>query len=214
MRTGTITPTISVEIGGQLRIYHAFVTTARPALDGPSTLTLYTSNFCGRRGIRGQPDPVQPRVRAEGRSHRARQRDGARVASGDVPEPALPLRARRRAAPWPAVPAAVAVAAPLHAAAQPRPRRDAEPSRLDRQSPRVQPPASRGLNSGGRDHAHVRQSGSQRSQRSRRQARGRGAPLRGWRARWPEADRVRRLGAARRRREERHVPGAPVHRPW
>ena len=45
MRTGSITPTISVEIGGQLRIYHAFVTTARPAQDGPSTLTLYTSTF-------------------------------------------------------------------------------------------------------------------------------------------------------------------------
>ena len=67
---------------------------------------------------------------------------------------------------------------------------------------------------GGPHHAHVRQGGSQRSQRSRRQARRRGAPLRGWRARWPEADRIRRLGPARRRREERHLPGAPVHRPW
>ena len=28
MRNGTITPSISVEIGGQLRVYHAFVTTA------------------------------------------------------------------------------------------------------------------------------------------------------------------------------------------
>jgi hypothetical protein len=57
MCTGTITPTISVDIGGQLRIYHAFVTTARPTMDGPSTLTLYTSNFSDVAGFAATPIP-------------------------------------------------------------------------------------------------------------------------------------------------------------
>ena len=38
-------PSIAVTIGGQLRVYHAFVTTAGPELDGPSTLTLHASTF-------------------------------------------------------------------------------------------------------------------------------------------------------------------------
>ena len=59
MRTGSITPTISVEIGGQLRIYHAFVTTARPAQDGPSTLTLYTSTFADVAGFAASPIPFE-----------------------------------------------------------------------------------------------------------------------------------------------------------
>lgn len=57
MCTRTITPTISIDIGGQLRIYHAFVTTARPAMDGPSTLTLYTSNFSDVAGFAANPIP-------------------------------------------------------------------------------------------------------------------------------------------------------------
>lgn len=57
MCTRTITPTISVDIGGQLRIYHAFVTTARPAMDGPSTLTLYTSSFSDVAGFAANPIP-------------------------------------------------------------------------------------------------------------------------------------------------------------
>ena len=57
MRARSITPTISVEIGGQLRIYHAFVTTARPTLDGPSTLTLHTSNFADIAGFAANPIP-------------------------------------------------------------------------------------------------------------------------------------------------------------
>lgn len=57
MPTESITPTISVEIGGQLRIYHAFVTTARPAQDGPSTLTLYTSTFSDVAGFAVNPIP-------------------------------------------------------------------------------------------------------------------------------------------------------------
>ena len=57
MCTRINTPTISVDIGGQLRIYHAFVTTARPAMDGPSTLTLYTSNFSDVAGFAANPIP-------------------------------------------------------------------------------------------------------------------------------------------------------------
>jgi hypothetical protein len=37
------TPNIAATIGGQIRVYHAFVTTAAPALDGPSTVTLHAS---------------------------------------------------------------------------------------------------------------------------------------------------------------------------
>jgi len=44
-------PSIAVAIGGQLRIYHAFVTTASPTLDGPSTLTLHASTFADIAGF-------------------------------------------------------------------------------------------------------------------------------------------------------------------
>ena len=171
MCTGTITPTISVDIGGQLRIYHAFVTTARPAMDGPSTLTLYTSNFSDVAGFAADSDPVQRRVRSKGRPHRARQRHGARMASGDVPKSALPLRARRCAAPRSAGAAAVAVAAPLHAADDRGHGHDAEPGRLDRQSPRVQPPAFRGLNREVASCTRTSRSFPTTRQCSRRQAR-------------------------------------------
>jgi hypothetical protein len=57
MRNGTMTPSISVEIGGQLRVYQAFVTTAKPALDGPSTLTLYASDFADVAAFAATPIP-------------------------------------------------------------------------------------------------------------------------------------------------------------
>ena len=43
MRELSSLPSIAVTIGGQLRVYHAFVTTAGPQLDGPSTVTLYAA---------------------------------------------------------------------------------------------------------------------------------------------------------------------------
>ena len=55
MRHLSITPSIAVTIGGQLRIYHAFVTTAGPELDGPSTLTLYASTFTDLSGFAAEP---------------------------------------------------------------------------------------------------------------------------------------------------------------
>lgn len=48
-------PSIDVTIGGQLRIYHAFVTTATPSLDGPSTVTLHASNLADVSGFAADP---------------------------------------------------------------------------------------------------------------------------------------------------------------
>jgi hypothetical protein len=48
-------PSIAVAIGGQLRVYHAFVTTAGPHLDGPSTLTLHASTFSDIVGLVANP---------------------------------------------------------------------------------------------------------------------------------------------------------------
>ena len=45
------TPSIDITIGRQTRLYHAFVTTAPPALDSPSTVTLYTSTLIDLAGF-------------------------------------------------------------------------------------------------------------------------------------------------------------------
>ena len=50
-----LTPTVTVSIAGQIRIYHAFVTTASPAVDAPSTLTLYTSTLTDVAGFAADP---------------------------------------------------------------------------------------------------------------------------------------------------------------
>jgi len=50
-----LTPTSTVTIAGQIRIYHAFVTTAAPAIDAPSTLTLYTSTLADVAGFAADP---------------------------------------------------------------------------------------------------------------------------------------------------------------
>ena len=79
-------PSIAVAIGGQLRVYHAFVTNAGPELDGPSTLTLYTSTFSDLAGFTADliaHDTARSRMAArlvliETRElawHRARYRD-------------------------------------------------------------------------------------------------------------------------------------------
>ena len=49
------TPSIAVTIGGQIRVYHAFVTTAAPALDGPSTVTLHASTLADVSGLAADP---------------------------------------------------------------------------------------------------------------------------------------------------------------
>ena len=45
MKNESSTPSISVTIGRQTRLYHAFVTTAPAALDAPSTVTLYAGSL-------------------------------------------------------------------------------------------------------------------------------------------------------------------------
>ena len=50
-------PAVDVTIGGQTRIYHAFITTAPVGLDGPSTLTLYESCFADVAGFAADPIP-------------------------------------------------------------------------------------------------------------------------------------------------------------
>jgi hypothetical protein len=49
-------PGIAVTIGRQRRRYHAFVTTAPPALDGPATMTLYASSQADVAGFAADPD--------------------------------------------------------------------------------------------------------------------------------------------------------------
>jgi hypothetical protein len=48
-------PSIEVTIGGQNRVYHAFVTTAPPTLDGPSTMTLHASTLSDVSGFAADP---------------------------------------------------------------------------------------------------------------------------------------------------------------
>jgi hypothetical protein len=48
-------PNISVEIGNELRVYAVHVTTAHPAFDGPSTVTLYTSTLTNLSGYALDP---------------------------------------------------------------------------------------------------------------------------------------------------------------
>ena len=55
MRDLSSLPSIAVTIGGQLRVYHAFVTTAAPQLDGPSTVTLYASSVADIGGFAADP---------------------------------------------------------------------------------------------------------------------------------------------------------------
>jgi hypothetical protein len=55
MRDISPTPKIAVTIGGQLRIYYAYVTTAGPEFDGPSTMTLYASTLTDLSGFAADP---------------------------------------------------------------------------------------------------------------------------------------------------------------
>ncbi len=55
MRHLSITPSISVTIGRQTRLYFAFVTTAPAELDSPSTVTLHTATFSDVAGLAADP---------------------------------------------------------------------------------------------------------------------------------------------------------------
>ena len=64
MRDISPTPNIAVTIGGQLRVYYAYVTTAGPELDGPTTMTLYASTLTELSGFALDPI-VHDRVRGK-----------------------------------------------------------------------------------------------------------------------------------------------------
>jgi hypothetical protein len=49
------TPVIEVAIGREMRLYHAYVTTAPTKLDAPATLTLYTASLADVSGMAADP---------------------------------------------------------------------------------------------------------------------------------------------------------------
>ena len=51
MNAQTLTPIIEVAIGRELRLYHAYVTTAPATLDAPATLTLYAAPLSDVSGM-------------------------------------------------------------------------------------------------------------------------------------------------------------------
>lgn len=55
MRTITVTPSIEVAIGRELRLYHAYVTTAPARLDAPATITLYSAPLNDVAGMAADP---------------------------------------------------------------------------------------------------------------------------------------------------------------
>ncbi len=56
MRTIAITPHITVTIGHQVRLYHAYITTAPATFDAPSTMTLYESTVADLAGFAIDPN--------------------------------------------------------------------------------------------------------------------------------------------------------------
>jgi hypothetical protein len=58
MPATAITPSIGVTIGQQMRLYHAFVTTAPAVLDAPSTMTLYVASLADVCGLAADPISV------------------------------------------------------------------------------------------------------------------------------------------------------------
>lgn len=67
MECRTRTPSIEVAIGRELRLYHAYVTTAPTKLDAPATLTLYEAPLSDVSGMAADPvalDSVRAREAA------------------------------------------------------------------------------------------------------------------------------------------------------
>ena len=58
MDAPTLTPSITVAIGRQMRVFHAFVTTAPAGLDAPATLTLYSAALSDVAGMAADPITV------------------------------------------------------------------------------------------------------------------------------------------------------------
>lgn len=55
MTTTRVTPSIEVSIGRELRLYHAYVTTAPAKFDAPATLTLYAAPLSDVSGMAADP---------------------------------------------------------------------------------------------------------------------------------------------------------------
>jgi hypothetical protein len=55
MGTQRLTPNIEVSIGRELRLYHAYVTTAPAKLDAPGTITLYAAPLSDVSGMASAP---------------------------------------------------------------------------------------------------------------------------------------------------------------
>jgi hypothetical protein len=55
MGTHRLTPNIEVSIGRELRLYHAYVTTAPAKLDAPATITLYAAPLSDVSGMAADP---------------------------------------------------------------------------------------------------------------------------------------------------------------
>ncbi len=51
MTMAHLAPTITVTIGRQTRVYHAFITTAPASYDAPSTLTLHAASLADVSGL-------------------------------------------------------------------------------------------------------------------------------------------------------------------
>jgi hypothetical protein len=68
MRHLSITPSITVTIGRDTRLYFAFVTTAPADLDAPATMTLHASTFSNVAGFAADPIAFdEPRGRTAAR---------------------------------------------------------------------------------------------------------------------------------------------------
>ena len=68
MTMALLAPTITVTIGRQTRVYHAFITTAPASYDAPSTLTLHTASLVDVAGLAA--DPVRLELARRQRSGR------------------------------------------------------------------------------------------------------------------------------------------------
>jgi hypothetical protein len=55
MGTQRLTPNIEVSIGRELRLYHAYVTTAPAKLDAPATITVYAAPLSDVSGMAAAP---------------------------------------------------------------------------------------------------------------------------------------------------------------
>ena len=91
MTERSLTPNITVTIGHHTRIYFAFVTTrtrrSRLTSDGHAP----RGDVRGRGRLRGGADHARSVTRQGTRAPCARRRDGARLATSQVPRPAAPL---------------------------------------------------------------------------------------------------------------------------